>query len=80
MVLINDDEQVREAFIRFDGLEGQETNRVDDLGERNDPDDPDHIRIQNFHEHRDALVENIEHRAKTNTLFWPKKFDEVFED
>ena len=77
---IHDDERVKRALIRFDRLEGQRTDRVDDLGERNDPDDPDHTRIRNFHEHRDALVENIEHRAKTNTLFWPKKFDEVFKD
>ena len=73
-------EVVDGALARFDDLKAQAINREAHLGERNDNEDSDEIRKENFRIHRDALVQNLEHRARTNTLFWPKKYDEVFVD
>ena len=65
---IDDDERVKQALIRFDGLEGQRTNRVDDLGERNDPDDPDHTHSE-FSRAQRRVGGEYEHRAKTTRCF-----------
>ena len=71
-------EVVDEALTRYDELEARAINRREHLDVRNDNEDTDDVRKENFREHRNVLVENLEHRARTNTLFWPKKYDEVF--
>jgi len=71
-------EVVDDALIRYDDLEARAIDRHEHLDVRNDNEDTDDARKENFREHRNVLVENLEHRARTNTLFWPKKYDEVF--
>ena len=66
------------ALNRFDDLKAQAIDRREHLGVRNDNEDADDALKENFREHRNVLVENLEERARTNTLFWPKKYDEVF--
>ena len=77
---IREPEVVDGALARFDDLKARAIAREEHLGVRNDNDDSDEIRKQNYRIHRDALLQNLEYRARTNTLFWPKKYDEVFVD
>jgi hypothetical protein len=71
-------EVVDGALTRFDDLEARAIDREEHLDARNDNEDTEDVRKENFREHRNVLVENLEERARTNTLFWPKKYDEVF--
>ena len=77
---IREPEVVDRALARFDDLKAQAIAREEHLGVRNDNDDSDEMRKENYRIHRDALLQNLEYRARTNTLFWPKKYDEVFVD